>query len=223
MTCFLLPRYRPRPPCCCSTISYSLSRARGEWNATNYRTLRLTVYSIHEAGRGGGGRTKGRVRLFLFFFLFSLLFFFLSFSLSLSSNRHANAKKTDRQTESLNSLRLASPRFGRGTALPACLNPLFSFSGFGLFPFFVPPPPPLLLLSFSIDQSIKTKIKQTSLPSSPHQMGIQPSKTELFLPSQTLRECHPDKCWCDRPFHRSSRFVYVERGGTNPHLPLSTP
>ncbi|KAI5361835.1 hypothetical protein Slin15195_G054860 [Septoria linicola] len=44
-------------------------------------------------------------------------------------------------------------------------------------------------------------------------MGVQPSKTELFLPSQTLRECHPDRCWCDRPYHRSSRYVYVERGG----------
>ncbi|CAK1364763.1 unnamed protein product [Cercospora beticola] len=44
-------------------------------------------------------------------------------------------------------------------------------------------------------------------------MGIQPSKTELYLPSQTLRECHPDRCWCDRPYHRSSRYVHVERGG----------
>ncbi|KXS95315.1 hypothetical protein AC578_10472 [Pseudocercospora eumusae] len=44
-------------------------------------------------------------------------------------------------------------------------------------------------------------------------MGVQPSKTELLLPSDTLRKCDPDRCWCDRPYHRKSRYVYVERGG----------
>lgn len=123
-----------------------------------YCTLRLTVYSIHEAGRGG--RTKGRVRLFLFFFC-SLSLFFLFF-LSLSSNRHANAKETDRQTDReplLSSPRLASPRSWNS---PACLKPLFPFSGFGLFPFFVPPPPLLFFffLSPSINQSRPRSSKQ---------------------------------------------------------------
>ncbi|KXT14812.1 hypothetical protein AC579_9649 [Pseudocercospora musae] len=44
-------------------------------------------------------------------------------------------------------------------------------------------------------------------------MGVQPSKTELYLPTDSLRRCDPDRCWCDRPYHRKSRYVYVERGG----------
>lgn len=43
-------------------------------------------------------------------------------------------------------------------------------------------------------------------------MGIAPSKTELFLPSDTIRVCSPDRCWCNGR-HRSSKYVYVERGG----------
>lgn len=44
-------------------------------------------------------------------------------------------------------------------------------------------------------------------------MGIAPSKTELFLPSDTIRVCSPDRCWCNGRHHRSSKYVYVERGG----------
>ena len=41
-------------------------------------------------------------------------------------------------------------------------------------------------------------------------MGVVPSKTELFLPSDTLRVCTPDRCWC-RGSHCSARYVYVEK------------
>lgn len=45
-------------------------------------------------------------------------------------------------------------------------------------------------------------------------MGVYPSKTELFLPSETLLRCTPDRCWCKGHHHRGdSRYVYVERGG----------
>lgn len=45
-------------------------------------------------------------------------------------------------------------------------------------------------------------------------MGIAPSKTELLLPSDTIRICSPDRCWCNGRHHnRSSKYVYVERGG----------
>lgn len=45
-------------------------------------------------------------------------------------------------------------------------------------------------------------------------MGIAPSKTELFLPSDTIRLCSPDRCWCNgRHNNRASKYVYVERGG----------
>ncbi|KAK4502191.1 hypothetical protein PRZ48_005616 [Zasmidium cellare] len=45
-------------------------------------------------------------------------------------------------------------------------------------------------------------------------MGVYPSKTELFLPSETLLRCSPDRCWCKGSHHRGdSRYVYVERGG----------
>lgn len=62
----------------------------------------------------GRGRRGGSGFSF-FFFVFSL-FFFLVFFLPLSPNRHANAKGTDRQ---IVSTLFASPRLGRGTALPA--------------------------------------------------------------------------------------------------------
>lgn len=48
-------------------------------------------------------------------------------------------------------------------------------------------------------------------------MGVDCSKpsreyTELYLPSDTFRVCTPDRCWCQGG-HRSSRYMYVERGG----------
>lgn len=97
----------------CSTLSYSLSSARGEWNATNYCALRLTVYSIHEAGRGA--RTKRRVWLFFFFFCSLSLFFSFFLSPSLRIVTRTRKRQTDRQRASTI---FASPRLGRGTALP---------------------------------------------------------------------------------------------------------
>lgn len=44
-------------------------------------------------------------------------------------------------------------------------------------------------------------------------MGLVPSKTELFLPAETIRPCHPDRCWCAGGHHRSLKWVYTERGG----------
>jgi len=49
-------------------------------------------------------------------------------------------------------------------------------------------------------------------------MGVDTSRpssayTELYLPSDTLRICNPDRCWCQGGHHRSSRYMYVERGG----------
>lgn len=44
-------------------------------------------------------------------------------------------------------------------------------------------------------------------------MGVYPSKTELFLPSETLLRCSPERCWCKGGHHRDSRYVYVEHGG----------
>lgn len=159
--------------------------------------------------RGGSGFSS-------FFSVFSLFFFLFSSSLSLRIVTRTRKEQTDRQTD--REFQLSSPRSWNS---PACLKPLFLFRASAFFRFLFPlSSSSSLFLHQSIYQT--TQSKQTSCPSSPHQMGIQPSKTELFLPSQTLRECHPDKCWCDRPFHRSSRFVYVERGGTNmSHLSLS--
>ncbi|CAK4021761.1 Hypothetical predicted protein [Lecanosticta acicola] len=45
-------------------------------------------------------------------------------------------------------------------------------------------------------------------------MGVCPSKTELILPSDSLRVCHPGpSCFCGQS-HRSSRYVYKEVGGS---------
>ncbi|CZT14802.1 uncharacterized protein RCC_12128 [Ramularia collo-cygni] len=47
-------------------------------------------------------------------------------------------------------------------------------------------------------------------------MGIAPSRTELYLPSDySLRVCSPDRCWCNGRHHNCSspKYLYVERGG----------
>lgn len=160
-TCFLLPRYRPRPPCCCCSVLRSLTLSQARAGSGMQPTIVLSDSpSIQFMRQDEGGRTKGRVRLFLFFFC-SLSLFFLSFSLSLSSNRHANAKETDRQTD--REPQLSSPRLA-SVVKQACLpkTPFFFFRASAFFKFFVPPPPPLLLLvlSPSIYQSISRSSKQ---------------------------------------------------------------
>lgn len=159
MTCFLLPRYRPRPPCCCCSVLRSLTLSQERAGSGMQPTIVLSDSpSIQFMRQDEGGRTKGRVRLFLFFFLFSLLFFSFFLSLSLSSNRHANAKETDRQTD--REPQLSSPRLA-SVVEQACLpKTLFSFSGFGLFPFFVSPLLLLFFLSPSINQSRPRSSKQ---------------------------------------------------------------
>lgn len=100
-----------------------------------------------DEGRGGRGGSGFSSLSFCVLSLFFFLFFFLSLSLRIVTR--TRKRQTDRQTESLNSLRLASPRSWNS---PACLKPPFSRAS-AFFRFLFPPPP--LLLSFSINQSIK--------------------------------------------------------------------
>lgn len=151
---FASPSPSPSPPVAAGVVLfYDLLLSSGGWNATDYCTLRLTVYSIHEAGRGE--RTKGRVRLFLFFLCSLSLFFFLSFSLSLRIVTRTRKRQIDRRTESLNSLRLASPRSWNS---PACLKPPF----FGLRPFSVFCSPLLLFFSHSPSINLSNNPEQAN-------------------------------------------------------------
>ena len=39
---------------------------------------------------------------------------------------------------------------------------------------------------------------------------------ELFYPSETVRRCTSNPCWCQRGQHRNSRYFHVEAGGDGP-------